>query len=98
MDVDLGNQAPLAPLPLGDRHPLAGSPQAPPGTGEAGQPGNPEPSRNPFEALMDTAKLRGFLFIQIEELPGRHRIGPVKTIGRKLLLFAKPDFPVTAIT
>ena len=62
MDVDPDNQVPLAPLPLGDRHPPAGSPPAPPGTGEAGQPGNLEPSHNRFEALMDTAKLRGFLF------------------------------------
>jgi hypothetical protein len=62
MDIDPENQLPLAPLPLGDRQPPGGSPPAPPGTGEGGQPGNPERSRNPLEALMDTAKLRGFLY------------------------------------
>ena len=62
MDIDPENQLPLAPLPLGDRQPPGGSPPAPPGTGEAGQPSNPERGRNPLEALMDTAKLRGFLY------------------------------------
>jgi len=62
MDVDPDNPLPLAPLPLGDRQPPSGSPPAPPGTGEGGQPDNPERSRNPLEALMDTAKLRGFLY------------------------------------
>ena len=62
MDIDPDKQLPLAPLPLGDRQPPAGSPPAPPGTDEGGQPGNPERSRNPLEALMDTAKSRGFLY------------------------------------
>jgi hypothetical protein len=62
MDINSDNQVLLAPLPLGDRQPPGGSPPAPPGTDEAGQPGNPEFSRNPLEALMDTAKWRGFLY------------------------------------
>lgn len=62
MDIDSDNQVPLAPLPLGDRQPPGGSPPAPPGTGEGGRPGNPERNRNPLEALMDTAKWRGFLY------------------------------------
>ena len=62
MDIDPDNQVPLAPLPLGDRQPPGGSPPAPPGTGEGGQTGNPERSRSPLEALMYTAKLRGFLY------------------------------------
>jgi hypothetical protein len=62
MDIDSDNQVPLAPLPLGDRQPPDGSPPAPPGTGEGGQPGNPERNRNPLEALMDTAKWRGVLY------------------------------------
>jgi hypothetical protein len=62
MDVDPDKQVPLAPLPLGDRRPPGGNPPAPPGTGEGAQPGNPERARNPLEALIDSAKWRGFLY------------------------------------
>lgn len=62
MDIDPDNHVPLAPLPLGDRQPPGGSPPAPPGTGEGGQPRNPERNRSPLEALIYTAKMRGYLY------------------------------------
>ena len=62
MYIDHDNQLPLAPLPLGDNQPPGGSPPAPPGTGEGRQPDEPERSRNRLEALIYTARVRGFLY------------------------------------
>src|ERR1700730_17817265 len=60
MDIERDDPVPLAPLPHGSRQPPGGSPPAPPGTDEVGRPDQPE--RTPFEALMYTAKWRGFLY------------------------------------
>ena len=60
MDIERDDHVPLAPLPQGGRKPPGGSPPAPPGTDGFGRPDQPE--RTPFEALMYTAKWRGFLY------------------------------------
>jgi hypothetical protein len=60
LDVERDDQAPLDPLPRGDRPPPGGNPPAPPGTDAFGRPD--QPARTPFEALMFTAKWRGYLY------------------------------------
>jgi hypothetical protein len=60
MDVDRDDYPPLDALPYGYRPPPGGSPPAPPGTGAFGRPD--QPARTPLEALMFTAKWRGYLY------------------------------------
>jgi hypothetical protein len=60
MDVERHDQGSLEPLPQGFGPPPGGYPPAPPGTGEHGK--SDEPARTPFEALMFTAKWRGYLY------------------------------------
>jgi hypothetical protein len=60
MDVERDHHAPPAPLPHGGRKPPGGNPPAPPGTDEFGRTDQPEGT--PFEALVYTAKWRGFLY------------------------------------
>jgi hypothetical protein len=60
MDVERDDDATLEPLPHGFRPPPGGNPPAPPGTDAFGRPD--QPARTPFEALMFTAKWRGFLY------------------------------------
>jgi hypothetical protein len=60
MNVERDDHVPLEPLPRGYRPPPGGNPPAPPGTDDSGGPD--QPARAPFEALMYTAKWRGYLY------------------------------------
>jgi hypothetical protein len=60
MKIERDDDLRLEPLPHGDMQPPSGNPPAPPGTDEFGRSDQPE--RTPFEALMHTAKWRGFLY------------------------------------
>jgi hypothetical protein len=59
MSVEPDDHLSLEPLPQGVRLPPGGGPPAPPGTDDSGQSDQPE--ETPFEALMYTAKWRGYL-------------------------------------
>jgi hypothetical protein len=60
LNVERDDHVPLEPLPHGHRPPPGGNPPAPPGTEDSGRPD--QPARSPFEALMYTAKWRGYLY------------------------------------
>jgi hypothetical protein len=60
VSVERDDSLPRDPLPQGHRIPPGGGPPAPPGTDDSGGPD--QPAQTPFEALIYTAKWRGYLF------------------------------------